>query len=173
MGVAGNMSTLRERLRQFLDDLVEKGELTPQKTFLMGKFDWVLPISGGLHWEMNIIQCIVKSMWPFAYKEFAISQGYTSPKQLDWAFKAKDHHRTYDELSRFTDGCFDELSVRPYVYSPRNLAATHTRPSAEGFFVCCKQFTDNHTYSWLLREQCTQYCFPLVMFRRGAWHKSI
>ena len=168
LGVTGNMSTLRERLRKFLDDLVEKGELMPPTNIPDGEFDWVLPISGGLHWEMNIIQCIVKSLWPFAYKEFAISQGYTSPKQLDWAFKAKDHHRTYDELSRFTDGCFDEL-LRPYVLAQESGSNT---PSAEGFFVSCKQFTNNHTYSWLL-DLCTQYCFPLFMLRRGARHNDV
>ena len=95
-----------------------------------GEFDWVVSQSGGLPWEMNLIQAIHKTLWPFLCKEFCFSQGYTSPRQLDWAHKAKDHHRTYDELSCFADGCMDEL-LRRYVVS----CASDCAPTAGDFVI--------------------------------------
>eukprot|EP00117_Sycon_ciliatum_P034741 scpid18005/ scgid3777/ len=171
LNVSGSLASLRSRVSTHVQGMVASGDLNVLGSIPAGEFDWVVSQSGGLHWEMNLIQAIVKTLWPFVYKEFCFSQGYTSssPHQLDWAHKAKDHHRTYDELSRFTesDGCMDEL-LRRYVVS----CASDCAPTAEGFFEWAKKFEKNKVFSWLL-ELVTTYCFTLFMLRRGARHCDV
>ena len=101
------------------------------------------------------------------YKEFCFSQGYTSsPHQLDWAHKAKDHHRTYDELSRFTDGCMDEL-LRRYVVS----CASDCAPTAGDFVINFEHLrllssSTMINYVFLLRiPRFNSKCVPLTI-----WH---
>eukprot|EP00117_Sycon_ciliatum_P002321 scpid36361/ scgid7600/ len=167
LSTQGTVAVLKERVASVVKADLESGKLTAPASIPSGEFDWVVCTSGGLHWEMNVIQCIVKSLWPFVYKEFCVSQGYTTPKQLEWAMRAKDHHRCYDELSRFTDGCFDEL-LRPYVLS----SDLNTPPTASGFLDWAKKLENNATYSWLL-ELVIQYCISLFMMRRGMRHNDI
>ena len=153
----GNKADLRQRLQAFVEHQLQQRSLSPLPP-QVGEFDWVVCQSGGLHWEMKLAQCLVDVLWSFLYEAFCKSQGYTTPRQLAWAKSCKDHHRTMDELSRFTDGIYDEL-LRPYVLSAEN-------PSPCGYFAWSEQYSENKTYSWLL-HLALQYCFPLFMFRRG------
>ena len=123
-----------------------------------GKFDWVVCKTGGLHWEMTLTQVVIDVMWPFVYQAFTESQGYTTTKQLAWARSGKDHHRAHDEMSRFIDGCFDEL-LRPY-------ALQTNQPTAAGFFEFAKRYEGNRTYSWLL-HMVVKYGFGLMLLRRA------
>ena len=159
----GSVSELQGRLDAYFKCEVESGRIKVPVD-VEGEFDWVVLESGGLHWEMVLIQTVVEVLWPFTYQQFAISQGYTSPKQQEWVKKAKEHHRTYDELSRFTDGCFDEL-LRPYVLSVTN-------PTPEGYFKWAERYTGNRVYTFLL-HLCTRYCFNVFMLRRGARHNNM
>ena len=156
----GTKDELRQRLQSFLARQDQRNTLAfPARQ--EGEFDWVICQSGFLHWEMKIVQSVVDVLWAFVYEAFSKSQGYTTPRQLQWCKSCKDHHRAFDELSRFTDGVFDEL-LRPYVSEAAD-------PSPAGFFTWCQNYKNNLTYTWLLHV-AVQYCFPLFMFLRGMRH---
>ncbi|XP_065180592.1 uncharacterized protein LOC135811302 [Sycon ciliatum] len=167
LSTAGSLTVLRTRLDDHLQLETTAGNITMPHHYPDAEFDWVVCQSGGLHWEMNLIQAVIKTLFPFVYKEFLLCQGYTSPRQLDWAHKAKDHHRAYDELSRFTDGCVDEL-LRPYVLH----CGQDARPTAHGFLAWAEKLKGNHVFTWLL-HCVVQYCFPAFMLRRGMRHDDI
>ena len=100
----------------------------------------------------------------FVYQAFVKSQQYTMPQQLDWAKSGKDHHCSFDEFSRFTDGVFDKL-LRPNV-----LGNEHLTPA--GFYTSEKCYANNITHTWLLR-MATHHCFGMFMFCRGKRQKDI
>ena len=154
---------LQQSLHSFVTSQLQDRSITlppPQE----GEFDWVVCQSGALHWEMKLVQSVIDVMWPFVYEAFSKSQGYTTPCQLTWAKSCKNHHWAFDELSRFTDGVFDEV-LRPYVLQADS-------PSPEGFLVWCEQFKSNLTYSWLV-HLAVQYCFPVFMFHKGMRHNDM
>ena len=120
----GRVEDLRCRLQHAVDKQLRSGEIAlPSKA--KGEYDWVVLRSGGLHWEMKLLQCVVEVFWPMVYQAFAESQGYTTERQQEWAKSCRDHHRAYDELSRFVDGTFQEL-LFPYVRASTN-------PTPQGF----------------------------------------
>ena len=159
----GSVADLKQRLQVHVAEQLQSRAITlpsPQE----GEFDWVVCQSGGLHWEMKLAQSAVDVLWAFVYEAFAKSQGYTTPKQLAWAKSCKDHHRTFDEMSRFTDGVLDEL-LRPYVLFD-------STPTPAGFYEWAKRYTGNLTFTWLL-HMVTRYCYGLFMFRRGMRHNNM
>ena len=159
----GRVEEIRQRLLEHATSQLQNQQLclsSPEG----GEFDLVVCVARGLHWEMKLVQSVLNVLWPFVYQSFAQSQGYTTPRQLDWAKSGKDHHRTFDEVSRFTDGVFDEL-LRPYVL-------TCEQPTPAGFFVWAKGFEKNFTYTFLL-HMATRYCFCLFMFRNGMRHNDM
>ena len=165
LSTAGPVSELRSRLRSALEaegQLQTSSRLDQQCT--EGKFDWVVSLSGGLHWEMTLTQVVIDVLWPFVYEAFAQSQGYTTPNQKKWARSGKDHHRAHDEMSRFVDGCVDEL-MRPYALQAED-------PTPAGFFDWCKSVKDNLTFSWLL-HMVINYAFSLMVFRQGMRNNRI
>ena len=160
LATRGKVDDLRCRLQAAVDEQIKSGHVV-LPTGSKGEFDWVVLRSGGLHWEMKLLQSVVGVLWPFVYREFTSSQGYTTDRQLEWAKGCKDHHRAYDELSRFTDGVFQEL-LYPYVHSC-------DVPTAAGFFSWAKQYSSNKTYTLLL--QLTARCaFGVFVYRHGVRH---
>ena len=158
----GRVEDLRCRLQHAVDKQLRSGEIAlPSKA--KGEYDWVVLRSGGLHWEMKLLQCVVEVLWPMVYQAFAESQGYTTERQQEWAKSCRDHHRAYDELSRFVDGTFQEL-LFPYVRASTN-------PTPQGFFEWAKQFAGNKTYSLLL-ELTTRCAFGVFVFRHGVRHNK-
>ena len=76
---------------------------------MTGEIDWVVPCIGGLHQEFKICRAILDVNWDVCYKAFALSQRYYGEKQLMYIRSGKDHHKTFDDVSRFVDGITDEL----------------------------------------------------------------
>ena len=74
-----------------------------------GEFDWVVPWMGGLHQEFMICRTFVDVNWDVAYHAYALSQGYHGERQLAYVKRGKDHHKTFNDLSRYVDGIVDEL----------------------------------------------------------------
>ena len=56
-----------------------------------------------------ICRTFVDAHWDVAYHTYALSQGYHGEKQLAYVKWEKDHHKTFDDLSRYVDGIVDEL----------------------------------------------------------------
>ena len=158
----GTAKDLKERLGKSVCADIRSGKVVPSPQS-DGEFDWVVLRSGALHWEMKLVQCVVDVLWSFVYKKFAETQSYTTERQLDWVHSCKDHHRGFDELSRFTDGCFDELLL-PYVLAVAD-------PTPAGFFVWAEQFKSNITYTWLL-DIVTRCCFGIMVYRHGLRHNN-
>ena len=79
------------------------------KVAFEGEFEWVIPCMGGLHQEFMLCRAFLDINWDVAYQAFALSQGYHGPKQLAYIRSGKDHHKTFDDLSRYIDGVCDEL----------------------------------------------------------------
>ena len=121
----GTVPQLKQRLQEAVSADLSTGKVTaPGKA--SGEFNWVVLRSGGLHWEMKLLECAVEVLWPFVYQAFADSQGYTTERQQEWVKSCKDHHRSWDEVSRFLDSTFDEL-LYPYVLDSEE-------PSPYGFY---------------------------------------
>lgn len=126
------------------------------------EFDWAVFVSGGLHWEMKLLQRIIDVLWSFVYQSFATSCGYTTPQQLDWCRSGKDHHRTFNECSCFTDGVFDEL-LRPYVL-------TTNEPTAQCWvFFLVKPVSGQFDTFMAAAHSCTVLFSHL---RLSSWHET-
>jgi len=159
----GTSQELKDRLGQAVRADIESGKLVPPAP-LDGEFDWVVLRSGALHWEMKLVQCAVDVLWSFTYQKFSETRGYTTERQQEWAKSCKDHHRSFDELSRFTDGSIDEL-LYPYVHSVND-------PSPAGFFTWAEQYRGNHTFTLLL-QLVVRCCFGVMVYRHGLRHNVI
>ena len=70
------------------------------KVAFEGEFEWVIPCMGGLHQEFMLCRAFLDINWDVAYQAIALSQGYHGPKQLAYIRSGKDHHKTFDDLSR-------------------------------------------------------------------------
>ena len=127
-----------------------------------GEFDWVIPTMGGLHQEFMLCRSFLDVNWDVAYKGFALSQGYHGDKQLMYIRSGKDHHKTFDDISRFVDGVVDELLVA-YVRSDISVQA-----SVDGFFKWIERIGEKNLTVRFLAEQCFHYALGIQMFRRGT-----
>ncbi|XP_070559926.1 uncharacterized protein [Ptychodera flava] len=74
-----------------------------------GEFSWVVLRTGVLHEEINAVKSFVSMYWDVIYRDFAISQGYSSDKSLEFVKKCSDHHISFDLLCKFRDCLWGEL----------------------------------------------------------------
>ena len=102
-------------------------------------------------------------LWPFVYQAFADSQGYTTERQQEWVKSCKDHHRSWDEVSRFLDSTFDQL-LYPYVLDSEE-------PSPDGFYRWAEQYSSNKTFTHLLN--LSTRLFGLMVYRFGIRHNQL
>lgn len=126
-----------------------------------GEFDWVVPCMGGLHQEFMICRSFLDVNWDVAYRGFALSQGYHGDRQLLYIRSGKDHHKTFDDISRYVDGICDELLLAFVASSPGE------EHSVDGFFAWLEQKGQNLTVKYLA-EQCFHYAVGIQLFRRGT-----
>ena len=101
-----------------------------------GEFDWVVPCMGGLHQEFMLCRSFVDVNWDVAYQSFALSQGYHGLKQLAYIRSGKDHHKTFDDLSRYVDGIMDEL-LHMYCVAVKKGGGSLSGVSVNGFSSGC------------------------------------
>lgn len=160
--LAGTKDVLKQRIHDAVNKPLEK---VVSSTKVEAEFDWVVPSAGGLHKEFAVCRGLLDVNWHVTYHAFALSQGYKGDRQLDYVRRGKDHHKTWDDISKWMDGVCDELLV-PYVREVGDDCST------EGFFVWCQQFSENKTFSFVLEQLC-HYAMGILMHRRGMRHNDV
>lgn len=73
------------------------------------KFSWVVPITGLGHEEINMVRGFVEMYWDVIYKDFLLSQGYSTPKTLLYMKGCGDHHLSFDNLQKFRESVWLEI----------------------------------------------------------------
>ena len=96
-------------------------------------------------------------------KAFALSQGYHGEKQLMYIRSGKDHHKTFDDISRFIDGNTDELL---FLYCSSMKKSGSLTVSVSGFLDWTRGLEGNATIRFLV-QQCCQYGLGIMLFRHG------
>ena len=132
-----------------------------------GEFDWVVPCIGGLHQEFKICRAFVDVNWDVCYHAFALSQGYHGDRQLAYVKSGKDHHKTFDDISRYIDGITDELLYQYCVAT----GPTWASPSVAGFLEWVKSVKKNATIQFLF-QQCCQFGIGIMIYRHGIRHND-
>ena len=78
------------------------------------EFDWVVPISGLLHLEMNAAKAFLSFNWSIFLERVMQELGITSKIGLTCAKKGSDHHELWDSLEIIYLGIINELLL-PFV----------------------------------------------------------
>lgn len=76
----------------------------------------------------------------------------------------RDHHKTFDDISRYIDGVVDELF---HLYCVNNGAGMAV--SMEGFPAWVGSLRGNGTIYFLF-QQCFQYGMGIILYRYGIRH---
>ena len=78
------------------------------------EFDWMVPIPGLLHLEMNAAQAFMSFNWSIFLERVMQELGITSEIGLKYAKKGSDHHKLWDILEIIYLAITDELLL-PFV----------------------------------------------------------
>ena len=91
------------------------------RCYLLGKckvgkreFDWIVPIAGVLHVEINAVKSFVKLNWDLCLGKLVDELGFHSPKAQEYLKKGSNHHKTW----HFFEILYLDLSLElltPYV----------------------------------------------------------
>ena len=73
------------------------------------EFEWMVPITGLLHFEMNAARCFVSTNWDIFTSELGHELGFQSPKVQDYLKKGSDHHKLWHFLEILYLGISQEL----------------------------------------------------------------
>ena len=84
----------------------ETGEVTP-----VHEFDWLIPQSGLLHFEMTCAKSFMSLCWEPFMSEITRELGFTTDNSQAYIKKGSDHHKLWD----FIEACYiaftDEILV--------------------------------------------------------------
>ena len=80
------------------------------------EFDWIVPLPGLLHLEMNAAKAFMNLNWEVFMEIFAKQLGFTSENALKYIRKGSDHHKLWQILEITYLALVDELLL-PYVRS--------------------------------------------------------
>lgn len=131
-------------------------------TLPVREFDWIVPIMGLLHLEMNAARAFVKLNWNVFGKSAAYSLGFKSPKALEYLWKGSDHHKLWQFLEVLYQSISQELMV-PYV---KECAYKNDIPTVDGYWKWSETL-ENPNYIYLQHMALT-YLHSLMTLRSGV-----
>ena len=123
------------------------------------EFDWLIPVFGLLHLEMNLGRAFVKLNWDVFVKCTGFALGFQSPKALSYLYKGADHHKLWHFLEINYDAISLEL-VYPYV---KECIEKKIVPTCDGYWMWSQQ-AENPNYVYIQHVTLT-YLHSLMMLR--------
>lgn len=136
---------------------------------LVREFDWLVPVMGLLHFEMNVARSFLKLNWDVFVSDIAYSVGFESKKAQEYCKKGSNHHKTWDLIQIMYIGLTQELLL-PYV---RECCANEQigLPTVQGYWDWCESNVDpNYCH---LQQMVLSYLHALVLFRVGVRHNDV
>ena len=131
------------------------------------EFDWIVPVMGLLHLEMNAARSFLNLNWDVFVGYLAYSIGFESPKAQAYCKRGSDHHKTWDLIQIMYIGLTQELLV-PYV---RHAIEVNEEPSVQGYWLWSQSNTDyNYCY---VQEMTLTFLHGLILFRQGVRHNNV
>ncbi len=117
----------------------------------------ILMWPGQGNFEINFVKLLFKLLWPVGLESLATMVGYNSPKALQYAFQAANHHKSWELLQLYFQ-CFVQRQISDY-------EKTTVAPSATDF---CHWISvqPNPTYRYIY-TMVFRYLIALFMFRQG------
>ena len=97
------------------------------------EFDWLIPQSGLLHYEMNAGKAFMTLCWDPFMKEVCKELGFLTENAQLYAKKGSDHHKLWDILQICYIAFTDELLVE-FV---RSCKSTGTEPITLNYWNFC------------------------------------
>lgn len=86
---------------------MEEFGVNPQR-----EFDWIVPQSGLLHWEINAGKAFMKLCWEPFMKEICFELGFCTDNAQKYAKNGSDHHKLWDNLEITYISFMDEILLR-------------------------------------------------------------
>ncbi len=126
-------------------------------------FDWVVPIIGLGHVEMNLYRSFLETTWDFFMKSIVKKLGFNSDNALEYARKGKDHHKTHQILLSVYIGGLMELVV-PYVTSCAK--AEKRDPTYAGFMCYCEKVKNENVK--IFKSFLCGFLHKLMLLRQGV-----
>ena len=139
--------------------------LTVTEVPYIREFDWVLPVVGDGHYEMNLMKSFVELNWDVFMNDLVKRMGWRSEAAQQSARKCYDNHKTWQLIMVFHLATLQEL-VLPYV---RECIEGQVEPSPEDFFghFCPKKCESSHTFAYYLEMVC-RYSQGILNFRMAV-----
>ena len=126
------------------------------------EFDWIIPLPGLLHIEMNGCKAFFELNWEVFLKSVCTLLGFSSLKALDYAKRCSDHHKSWELLQILYIAVADELLV-PYV---RYCRENHKDVSEDGYWDWSASVID-HNYLYI-QQMVLTFIHALMLFRTGC-----
>ena len=125
------------------------------------EFDWLVPVCGLLHLEMNLARSYTKLNWEVFFRILGITLGFKSPKAQEYLHKGADHHKLWHMLEILYTALSLELIV-PYV---KECISSTKRASCDGYWEWCSDIEDpNYLY---IQNSVFTHLHALMMLRSG------
>ena len=145
------------------------GNFKQHRCYILGcaicvhEFDWIIPLPGTLHIEMNACKAFVGLNWDVFMMSFAEALGFRSPKALEYIRKCSDHYKTWRLLEITYIAVADELLV-PYV---RHCLQRAEQPTAKGYWSWINDVVVGTNYIYL-QQMIFTFLQAVMFFRCGV-----
>ena len=127
------------------------------------EFDWFYLRIGGGHYEMNVIRAFFELNWEPFLENMCKHFNFKTPKALQFAKGATDHHLSFYLLLIYHSTTLHEL-VFPYV---KECLEKEVKPKPEGFYKWGLQWAKKDSRFHYLLEMTCEYSQAILNFRGG------
>lgn len=125
----------------------KKETLQEHNCYFLGKnteekleFDWIVPISGLLHLEMNGAKLFLKLNWIPFLSSIGYVLGFQSPKAQQYLRKGSDHHKTW----HFLEITYVSLGLELVVPYFKEEISNGGKPSCDGYWEWSATLDDSN-----------------------------
>ena len=126
------------------------------------EFDWIVPQTGLLHFEMNAAKSFINFCWEPFMREICMHLGFVSENAQIYAKKGSDHHKLWDLLKIVYIALTDELLVEFVRFCIRN----NMEPSVDNYWSSFSKKVKNPNYAFL-QQMVLTFLHALMIFRKG------
>lgn len=113
-----------------------------------------MPISGLLHFEINIARCFVSTNWEVFVSELEYELGFRPTKAQEYLKKGSDHHKTWN----FLEILYIAISLELVTEFAREFIAKKRIPDIDWYWEWCEKI-ENQTIC--ISNKCASAIFML------------
>ena len=126
------------------------------------EFEWLVPICGLLHLEMNLGRAFLKLNWEVFFRRIGIELGFKSVNAMKYLQKGSDHHKMWHLFEIVYPAICLELLV-PYVDFCKS---TGDKPTCNGYWDWSRDAIDPN---YIYMQQVVSYLHALMSLRSGMF----